>query len=593
MNFFDNKTRNKYLLTIISVILIVLFVYLINKIYTLTLEETKENHQKQQMEMAKAVSHGINYYVEYLIKEIEYISENNSSIITYKNENVSIINHLLSRYDRSIVSNLLYINLNEPDKTNDSLFSDSTINLYLQNSCKKLSKEKYSKYYVSDIMSTNYQGREETKIFFVISPWNKSSSKNLSYTNEFIVYIIDFDLLIERFVKPLKLSNNDFVWILDNKGRLIFHPHHEEMLFNSIYDKDTECLSCHVSFDMQKKMVESNEGFYGEYHVLGDEPSKIFAYVPINVGTQKWFLAISTFLPDVTSRLKDKFILFFLLGIVILVTFWFFVLIIYYLNIKRIRAEETNRNLIKIQEYQDQLNHTSRLASIGELVDTVAHEVNTPAGIISAHVDSILLFPNKQIDLKQELELIKRQIKRISEYTGSLLSFSKRIASNPEELDIKHLLNECFFLLNHRVKEKGIFVTKKFGNNDFLILADRRQIEQAIINIINNAIDAVNYGGKILVTVEDVTNTNTDLSEDDMSNSVKIKFKDDGVGIKIEDKEKIFDPFFSTKQKNGTGLGLSITKTIIQKHDGEIKVESEPGKGTTFTLIIPKKSKTK
>jgi signal transduction histidine kinase len=571
----------------------VLFIYLINKIYTLTLEEAKENHQKQQMEMAKAVSQGIDYYLEYLIKEIEYLSANNNSVISYKNGSNSKISNLLSRYDRSIVSSILYLNLNEPNKAGNLIFSDSKISSFLQTICEKLSKEKDSKCYVSDIVLTNYQSRDETKIFFIISPWNQNANRKSSYANEFIVYIINFDLLIERFVKPLKLSNNDFVWILDNQGRLIYHPHHEEMLFNSIYDKDTECLSCHVSFDVQKKMVESTGGFYGEYHVLGDEPTKIFAYVPINVGAQKWLLAISTFLPDVTSRLKDKFILFFLLGIVILITFWFFVIIIYYLNIKRIRAEESNRNLIKIQEYQEQLNHTSRLASIGELVDTVAHEVNTPAGIISAHVDSILLFPNKQIDIKQELELVKRQIKRISEYTGSLLSFSKRIASNPEKLDIKSIINECLFLLNHRFKEKGIIVTKKFGDNNFFILADKRQIEQAFINILNNAIDAVNYGGNITVTIEDYEDEIIDTGETNMRNFVEIKFTDDGIGIKTDDKEKIFDPFFSTKLKNGTGLGLSITKTIIQKHDGFIGVSSEPGKGTTFTVIIPKKSNLK
>ncbi|MDP2366205.1 MAG: ATP-binding protein, partial [Ignavibacteria bacterium] len=444
-----------------------------------------------------------------------------------------------------------------------------------------------NEFLASEILPEKLNNINSERSFLIVLPLKGLEGHQLSKVKSFIAFLVNFDSLIEHFVLPLELSSNDFIWILDGNGRLIYHPKHEEMLFNSIYDDDKECLSCHISFDNQKEMLISKVPSFGEHSVIGDEPSKIFAYVPISIGNQKWFIAISTLLPDVTASLKNKFQLFFILGIVILLTFLFAIFLIYFLNLKRMKSEEVRKNLEKIQEYQEQLNHSSRLASIGELVDTVAHEINTPIGIISAHADSILLQGEKNNTNKEELEIIKKQTRRVSEYTKSLLNFSKRIAFNPERVDVKDLLNESIYLLQPRFREKKIEITKEIPPGDLTISGDRRQLEQVLINIFNNAIDSLTANGKIIIELKEINVLQKKIHQDQLTECVIISITDNGAGIKKENLDKIFDPFYSTKEKNGTGLGLSIAKSIIQRHKGKIEVQSEPGKGTTFTLVIP------
>ncbi len=224
-------------------------------------------------------------------------------------------------------------------------------------------------------------------------------------------------------------------------------------------------------------------------------------------------------------------------------------------------------------------------------MDSVAHEINTPAGIIAAHTDALKLenYMDKNID--EELNIIRRQIRRISDYTKTLLTYSQRIPYNPEMLDINELINECIYLVGHRIRANKISVIKRLNYNLPRITADKRQMEQVIINIINNAIDVLNNNGEIILSTLKKTHKGKLLSYDSVK-EIHIKIDDNGPGIKKEYVEKIFNPFFSTKLNlNGTGLGLSISKSIIQKHKGKIEVSSKEGKGTSFTIILPLNAK--
>jgi signal transduction histidine kinase len=584
-----NKKYYKYVLILVLLSTIILFAYLINKLYTVTLEDAKKNHQMQQLQMAKVVAEGINYFMEHLVKDMSLLSENprisNSKDFLLKD----FVNHYKPNFDKTIISSIIL-----SDSSSRIIYYTGKVPPeWAEKKLSELRRKFFSKiidneFLASEILPEKLNNVNSERSFLIVLPIKKIEDNQLSETKSFISFLVNFDALIEHFILPLELSSSDFVWILDGNGRLIYHPKHKEMLFNSIYDEDKEFLSCHVSFEKQKKMLSSNSPSFGEHSVIGDEPSKIFAYVPIKIGNQKWFIAISTLLPDVTESLKNKFQLFFILGIVILLTFLVAIFLIYYLNLKRIRSDEIRKNLEKIQEYQEQLNHSSRLASIGELVDSVAHEINTPIGIISAHADSILLQENRTNVHKEELEIIKKQTKRVSDYTKSLLNFSKRIAFNPESVDVKELLNESIYLLQPRLREKKIEIIKEIPEVDLTILGDRRQLEQVLINIFNNAIDSITTNGKIIVELKEMNILQKKILHNQLTESVIISIADNGTGISKENIDKIFNPFYSTKEKNGTGLGLSITKSIIQRHKGKIEVNSEVGKGTTFTLIIPK-----
>ncbi|HSD63635.1 MAG TPA: ATP-binding protein, partial [Ignavibacteriaceae bacterium] len=261
--------------------------------------------------------------------------------------------------------------------------------------------------------------------------------------------------------------------------------------------------------------------------------------------------------------------------------------LLYFINLKRIRAEEAKRSLEEIHQYREQLNQASKLASIGELVDSVAHEINTPAGIIAAHADALLLEDDKNESIKEELNIIRNQTRRIADYTRTLLTYSRLMPFRPEAIRVKDLIEECIYLIGHRLKANKIQLEKNYDLSLPLLFTDKRQIEQVVINILNNAIDALPGGGKIKIKTSK-NDIMLHLPGSKKISGVNISIEDNGAGIKEENLSKIFNPFFSTKlDAQGTGLGLSISRTIIQRLRGKLDVESEEGKYTRFTITLP------
>jgi signal transduction histidine kinase len=157
----------------------------------------------------------------------------------------------------------------------------------------------------------------------------------------------------------------------------------------------------------------------------------------------------------------------------------------------------------------------------------------------------------------------------------------------PEPTDLETLINECVFLLNHRFRAKKLSVKKNIEVNQTIVSVDRRQMEQVLINLLNNSVDAVDSLGEITISLKKIDDGS--FSEEDQNKErILISVEDNGTGITQDHLAKIFNPFFSTKSKiKGTGLGLAITKAIINRHKGRIEVRSKPGEGTIFNIFLP------
>lgn len=562
------------------ILLILIFLFFVNKIYTNTLDDAKYDHQLQQLEMAKSLSQGINFFIEHLVRDMKLLTHN-PNIIRIPDKDYSSLKFFKENYDSTIIR---------------SIFLTGNSGIVLYSIGKKLPQwageeisdltsfinTTDSEYVFSEVMPDIINDKDSPKSFLMIIRLPEKNAKNF-----FIGYIVDFDILMKRFIEPLKLSSEDFAWVLDGEGRLIYHPRHKEMLFKSILKTTSECSKCHINFDTQNRMMKAVNPSLDEYFVLGDEPHKIMAYVPLRLQNQSWIIAISTLLPKVTTGLRSRFQLFFILGLIILTVILILGLVIYFINLRRIRAEEANRNLEEINQFREQLNQASKLASIGELVDSVAHEINTPAGIIAAHTDALLLEDGKNESIKEELNIIRNQTRRIAEYTRTLLTYSRLMPFRPEAIRIRDLIEECIYLIGHRLKANKIQIDKNFDQSVPLLFSDKRQMEQVVINILNNAIDALPAGGKIKIKTgkNDIL---LHLPGSKKISGIYISIEDNGSGIKKENISKIFNPFFSTKlDAQGTGLGLSISRTIIQRLRGKLDVESEEGKFTRFTITLP------
>jgi len=238
-------------------------------------------------------------------------------------------------------------------------------------------------------------------------------------------------------------------------------------------------------------------------------------------------------------------------------------------------ADEIKRMNQRLAVLNKQMLQSSKLASIGELAGSVAHEVNNPLQILLAHLQ---LLETGVGNSERRIEIIKQQVHRISDITRRLLDFARNTPteSNIEKVELNFVINEVLFFINSQLNRDGIQVYQECEEPSPVIMATKTQIEQALLNLILNARDAMPDGGTITITTFTANNKSY------------ISIADTGLGIPEENIESIFEPFYSTKPRGkGTGLGLSIVRTIIQQFRGDILVSSQEGKGTTFKLAFP------
>jgi signal transduction histidine kinase len=225
---------------------------------------------------------------------------------------------------------------------------------------------------------------------------------------------------------------------------------------------------------------------------------------------------------------------------------------------------------------EDQLIQNEKLTSIGLLAAGVAHEVNTPLAVISSYSQML----RKEIsadDFRHKLlEKITKQTFRASEIVNNLLNFSRTNATEFAEVDMHQVITETLSLLEHQLKTAKIRVERELLAEDPVTFGNAGKLQQVFLNLFLNARDAMAEGGELRVRTETV------------DSKVDIVVQDTGSGISRENIKKIYDPFFTTKALGkGTGLGLSVSYGIIHEHGGNISVESQLGRGTSFKLELP------
>ena len=230
-----------------------------------------------------------------------------------------------------------------------------------------------------------------------------------------------------------------------------------------------------------------------------------------------------------------------------------------------------------LEKTYNQLLHAEKLSAIGKLSASIAHEFNNPVYGIRNVLDGL---QRKQLLDEKHGEMVSlaiRECDRIAKLTRDLQSFNRPTSGIMATLDIHEAMADMLLLVNKELKQKNIRVEKHFAPHLPPIQGISDQIRQVLLNILNNASDAMPAeGGTITLTTEN------------LGDEVAIHIADSGSGIRAEDMEKIFEPFFSTKSAvKGTGLGLSVSYGIIKRHGGSIRVKSSPGQGSTFTIRLP------
>jgi PAS domain S-box-containing protein len=234
----------------------------------------------------------------------------------------------------------------------------------------------------------------------------------------------------------------------------------------------------------------------------------------------------------------------------------------------------------ELRKMQEALLHSEKLAAMGRLTSQIAHELNNPIYGIMNTLELLKTEIPPESKRRRILDLSLSETQRLSEMLRNMLSFSKPEEEKRGPVKIGELIEGILLVMEKQMREAGIQVQTSFDPDIPEILASSNQMRQVVLNLLINAKEAMPRGGTLTLRTG---------RED---NKVLIHIQDTGVGISEEIRDKIFEAFFTTKKKvKGVGLGLSVCYGIIKDHGGDIKVESEKGKGTAFVIRLPIKSK--
>jgi signal transduction histidine kinase len=244
-------------------------------------------------------------------------------------------------------------------------------------------------------------------------------------------------------------------------------------------------------------------------------------------------------------------------------------------NFSRQMEEKIQKTTADLRKTEAQLIRSEKLAALGQLAAGIAHEIRNPLTSINILIHSLRERLPSENSQQEDLKVIEEEIHRMNEIVDQFLRFAKPAPPFFEKTDVLSIVEETLQLLRLQAEKQRIAVEREFQTLP-MILIDPEQMKQAMLNLLLNAIQAMPEGG--LLTLKGRN------SED--GQWIHLSIQDSGMGISGEDIDKLFDPFFSTKE-GGIGLGLSITHRIIDQHHGKIEVESSPGNGTLFTVWLP------
>lgn len=232
---------------------------------------------------------------------------------------------------------------------------------------------------------------------------------------------------------------------------------------------------------------------------------------------------------------------------------------------------------------QAQLSRADRLAALGELSAGIAHEIKNPLTSLKGFTQ---LLPSRFHDesfREKFVRVMTNEVNRLNSIVERLLTFAKPRVSSVREVDVEKILAYTIELLEYEARKSGVVLNKVFRDVG-KVSGDASKIEQVFLNILLNGIQAMPDGGEIDI---ETGRQLKKITESVYEHFIVILITDYGVGIPMKDMENLFNPFFTTKDK-GTGLGLSIAYRIVEEHSGLLEVESKKGKGTKFTIFLPK-----
>ena len=379
----------------------------------------------------------------------------------------------------------------------------------------------------------------------------------------------------------------DYFWINDMYPRVVIHPYRTDLNGKDVSGY-TDPDGKHVFMEMVKVVKQHGSGYVHYKWQSRDNKYLVVPKLSYVKGFAPWGWVIGTgiYIDDVKAEISliTRNVINFSLIILLILTLLFgsIISLSYKTHMQQRKAEE------ELKKTQSSLAMSEKMASLGKLSAMVAHEINNPlSGILSYAKLSMRYLGQKPVtpehleSIRGNLSLIANETKRCGDIVKNLLLFAKRTMGEIKAVHLNEIIDVSTKVIDHSARMKDLELLAELDMGNDLVHCDPGAIQQILVALIVNAIEASEQGGQIIVR--------TEYQDRDL---VKIKLIDYGEGIPQDVLPTIFEPFFSTKESNKSlGLGLSAVYGIVQRHAGTISVESIVGKGTEFTIILPREQK--
>jgi two-component system sensor histidine kinase HydH len=405
--------------------------------------------------------------------------------------------------------------------------------------------------------------------------------------------------IAEKVTQGVRSGDTGYAWIIDQDEIVLAHYEKEFVGQNALQVRLAR--NPNITFkglrEIQDLVLSGHEGV-GHYESgwhrtrLGLTP-KLVAYTPVqfNKGLitgvtdvqdpahNMWGVAVVAPLAEVSGHVaevlhQELFLVgLFFLGILLGVG----ALIGVALTWNKTLAREVELKTRELVESHDRLVHSERFAAVGEAASYVSHEIKNPLMVIGGLAQQVARRLADNPDAVEKLHIIETEVRRLENFLGDLRDFLRPAPPVKQKIDLNQVIKEVETLMGEAAREKGINLSDRLAPSLPPVEADPNRMKQILLNLIKNALEALDSGGQITVS--------TGAGED----QVWFAIQDTGPGMSKEVLDKIFNPFFTTKEK-GTGLGLAVIHKIVTDHHGDIAVESAPGKGSKFVVSLPRPS---
>ncbi len=408
--------------------------------------------------------------------------------------------------------------------------------------------------------------------------------------------LIDPLFIANKVTAGVRSGDTGYPWIIDQNG--IFLAHYEKEFVGREALEERRKRSLDITFPglaaLQAKLLSGQEGtggYISGWHRqrVGVIP-KLAAYTPIKFDKglisdvtdvedpshNLWGVAVVAPVAEVAGQVsgimhQELFLVALFLLVVILATVG---LIAVALNWNKILSREVELKTEELLESQERLVRSESFAAVGEAAAYVSHEIKNPLMVIGGLARQVERTIEDGVAIRQKLQIIQSEVQRLENFLGDLRDFTRPPVPSKQEVDLNEIIKEVDELMQEQAQSQGVTLQERLDPHLPALQADPNQMKQVLLNLVKNALEAVDSGGRVT------------LSSGTEDRQVWFAVEDNGGGMPPEVLEKIFNPFFTTKEK-GTGLGLAVIHKIVADHHGEVSVNSRPDQGTTIRVNLP------